>query len=843
MPAPRLRPDWAAPWRPLVRRLRVSVATQVLTIVSLLLVVILGSYGVIEARRARELGVAALRERARLLAAVHADALAAAMWDFNNAQVEALLTAFTLDPDFVAATVTEVDGTLVARRRVGERTAPDAVSASRAIRYSAGGRIRPLGQLELSLGTDRLERELAGAGLRRVGVLAMLGGSVFAVILLSFRRVSVPLRQIAAAVARLSRGELGLVLPGLGRGDEIGGIVRALEAFRVQSLEVDRLRRLQERASLEDRLRIRAAVDSSADAVVIGGIDGQTLYVNPAARKLLGVPADTLPCLRRIVRRLRPAGQARALARTMRHRGAWHGEVGYLAAAGSGGEVRLWLRVDEIRGQDGARVGYVMLGTDVTERHLAQARIQFLAHHDSLTGLPNRMLLRERLEAALAGAASPHRRGALLLLDLDRFKEVNDTLGHPMGDALLCAVTGRLRSAVRDGDTVARLGGDEFAVLLAAPVEPEAAIELARRLVAEMALPFDIEGHRLFVGTSVGAALLPDHGATPDLLLVHADLALYRAKAHGRGTHVVYDPALGQRAQRRKGLSDAIRRGLAASEFVLHYQPRVELATGVITGCAALARWSPPGHAAVPPDEFIPAAAACGLMGELGDRMLVTACGQMRRWLDQGADPGRITLSLPAAQLQAAWLPRLKAVLAETGIDAARLEIEVADVAMAREEAATFRLLGELRVLGIGMALAGLGGATSLSHLRRFPFERITIDRALVAELRASPGSAALVGGLVELGHRLGLRITAEGIGSADQLDRLRALGCDEGQGEVFGPPGPAEMLDARLLAGAASVEGRGAHDPTGRRPDDPTRPSSMALAGARPIGPEVPGR
>ena len=169
---------------------------------------------------------------------------------------------------------------------------------------------------------DWLERELAGARLRRVGVLAMLGGSVFAVILLSFRRVSVPLRQIAAAVARLSRGELGLVLPGLGRGDEIGGIARALEAFRVQSLEVDRLRRLQERASLEDRLRIRAAVDSSADAVVIGGIDGQTLYVNPAARKLLGVPADTLPCLRRIVRRLRPAGQARALARTMRHRGA-----------------------------------------------------------------------------------------------------------------------------------------------------------------------------------------------------------------------------------------------------------------------------------------------------------------------------------------------------------------------------------------------------------------------------------------------------------------------------------------------------------------------------------------
>jgi diguanylate cyclase (GGDEF)-like protein len=800
--------------------LRASVAAQVLAIVSLLVALLLGSYGVIEARRARELGAEALREGATWLAAVHADGLAAAMWDFNDAQIRALLEAFTLDPDFVAAVVVEAGGGTTAERRVASAAGPGAVTIVREIGYGLGGRRRVLGELRLTLGAERLERELARGQHRRIGVLLGLGCSVLAVILLAFRRVSVPLRATATVVAGLARGRRDLIVPGLDRRDEIGGIARALEAFRRQSLEMDRLRELQERASLEDRLRIRAALDSSADAVVITGIDGSTLYVNPAARTLLGAGSGQAPSVRRMVRRLRPARQAAALARAMRaHGGAWRGEVSFAAGGSGAEELRLWLRLDGIRGSDGIKVGHVMLGTDVTERHAAETRIQFLAHHDPLTGLPNRALLRERVEAALAEAARDRRQGALLLLDLDRFKEVNDTLGYPMGDALLREVALRLRAAVREGDVVARLGGDEFAVLLPGPTDASAATELAGRLVAEMARPFEIEGHRLFVGTSVGVALVPDHGAAPDLLMRHADLALYRAKGQGRGTHALFDAALGAGAERRRGLADAIRRGLTASEFSIHYQPQLDLATGALTGCEALARWSLPGRGAVPPDEFIPVAEEHGLIGELGDWVLRAACTQLRAWLDRGHDPGRLAVNLSPAQFRDDLARRIAAVLAETGVEPARIELEITETALLRDSAVNFRLLGELRALGLRTALDDFGtGFSSLNHLRRFPFDRIKIDRGFVAELETSADTAALVGGLIDLGHRLGLRVTAEGIETAGQLARLQALGCDEGQGALFGMPGPPDALAACLQAGAAAF-GSGALVPSTPRP------------------------
>ena len=391
---------------------------------------------------------------------------------------------------------------------------------------------------------------------------------------------------------------------------------------------------------------------------------------------------------------------------------------------------------------------------------------------------------------------------AVLCLDLDRFKPVNDTLGHPVGDALLRAVAARLLACVREGDTAARLGGDEFAVLQAGAGQPEAAGALARRLVEALSAPYEVLGHQVVVGASVGVALAPGDGRDPDELLKRADMALYRAKADGRGTFRSFEPGMDARLQARRLLELDLRKALAAGELELHYQPLVDLRTGAVSALEALLRWRHPARGLVPPGEFVPLAEEIGLIVPVGGWVLRRACADAAGW------PGgvRVAVNLSAAQFRGRELvAAVVGALAAAGLAPARLELEITETVLLRDGEATLATLRELRALGVRIAMDDFGtGYSSLGYLRSFPFDKIKIDRCFVRDLGASADCEAIVRAVTGLGGSLGIATTAEGVETEEQLERLRAEGCDEAQGFHLGRPMPAADVRALLDRGDA---------------------------------------
>jgi diguanylate cyclase (GGDEF)-like protein len=451
--------------------------------------------------------------------------------------------------------------------------------------------------------------------------------------------------------------------------------------------------------------------------------------------------------------------------------------------------------------------GGVVLVQDITERRAAEARIAYLARHDALTGLPNRTQLMTRMAEALARARrdAPF---ALLCLDLDHFKQVNDSLGHPIGDRLLREVTARLRAELRENDLVARLGGDEFAILQDKAAQPEAVTSLARRLVAAIGAPCEIEGHRIVVGASIGIALAPQDGGTAEALLKAADLALYRAKADGRGAWRFFEPEMDARMQRRRQLEMELREALDQGGFELLYQPLVDIATMRLRGFEALLRRRGTDGTLAPPAEFIPLAEETGLIVPLGGWVLRTACAAAARW------PESISVAVNVSVVQFRqphFVDAVAAALAESGLPPGRLELEVTETIMLEDNVATLAQLHRLRRLGVRISLDDFGtGYSSLSYLRSFPFDKIKIDRSFVRDLAERGEARAIVRAIAGLGASLGMRTTAEGVESTDQLTRLRAEGCTDAQGYLFGRP---MSLDAawHLIAEAAAPLARSA--------------------------------
>ena len=425
-----------------------------------------------------------------------------------------------------------------------------------------------------------------------------------------------------------------------------------------------------------------------------------------------------------------------------------------------------------------------------------------MAHHDELTGLPNRYLLRDRLRQALAHAQRTGEHLSLLLLDLDRFKDVNDALGHPTGDHLLRAAAKRLAGVVRISDTLARLGGDEFAVLQTNVPEAGGTAVLAERLVEAVAAPFTVDGQGIRVAASIGIAVHPDDGADADELVRRADLALYRAKHEGRGRFRFFEPAMDARARSRRQLEQELRRALDAGEFVLHYQPQVELATGRVDGVEALVRWRHPTRGLVPPAEFIPAAEACGLIVPLGAWVLGEACRQVRAWQDAGL---MLTVAVNLSPVQVRHDGLLEAIddaLDAYHLDGNCLEVELTEnLLLDRSEAATDQTLRGLAARGIRLALDDFGtGYSSLGYLKRLPVQRIKIDRSFVRDIGSDPDDEAVVQAIVTMGHTLGKQVVAEGVETQAQLAFLRRLGCDAAQGFLLGRPTEAAQI-APLLA------------------------------------------
>ena len=446
--------------------------------------------------------------------------------------------------------------------------------------------------------------------------------------------------------------------------------------------------------------------------------------------------------------------------------------------------------------------GWVATYEDVTERQAAEARIEHLARHDALTGLPNRRSFHEHLSRAVA-ASRAGAMCALLFLDLDGFKAVNDALGHPTGDRLLHAVAGRLKRCIWPGDVVTRLGGDEFAVLRPGLLDPREAVALARCIIATLSEPFELDGTLVDVGASIGIALAPDDAATADDMLKAADLAMYRAKNDERGSYCFFEPEMHASQHARRALEMDLRRALAAEEFELFYQPIYNVETAAVTGLEALIRWHHPRRGLVAPGAFIDAAEETGLIVPLGAWVLRQACQQAADWPAHV----RVAVNISAGQFRRGEFAALvRQTLQDTGLPPHRLELEITETALMTDTGQVRQTLQALRDLGVHVSMDDFGtGYCSLSYLRRFPFNRLKVDKSFIDDMvdkdgREVPESVAIVRAIIGLGHTLGLATTAEGVETAAQLALLRAEGCTDIQGYLFSKPRPAAFV-AEMLA------------------------------------------
>jgi diguanylate cyclase (GGDEF)-like protein/PAS domain S-box-containing protein len=444
-------------------------------------------------------------------------------------------------------------------------------------------------------------------------------------------------------------------------------------------------------------------------------------------------------------------------------------------------------------------VSVLTTSLDITDRKLAESRLRHLAHHDGLTDLPNRVLLRERLQRELARSRRGGRAFALHFLDLDRFKAVNDALGHHLGDRLLCQVANRLRGMARAGDTVARLGGDEFAILQAGVDESEDAAALARRMIAVLVEPFSCDGHEFKLSASIGITLHPRDGNDVDELLRNADLAMYQAKDEGRDVFRFFAADMDRRAREAMVLEAELRAGLGRGQFVVYYQPQVNLRTGRIVAAEALLRWQRNPGDLLRPGDFLSLAEETGLIGPINEWVLRTACAEAASWQRQGLAPLRISVNLSPVQFRRHDVRRIvTSALNDSGLDPRLLDLELTEGILIENDEKVAEVLRDLRRLGVRFSIDDFGtGYSSLNYIKNFPVDRLKIDQSFIRNLKTDPSDTAIVRAIINLGHSLRLGVIAEGVETVEQVTQLIAEGCDEIQGHYYSQPVAAADLQA----------------------------------------------
>jgi diguanylate cyclase (GGDEF)-like protein/PAS domain S-box-containing protein len=447
----------------------------------------------------------------------------------------------------------------------------------------------------------------------------------------------------------------------------------------------------------------------------------------------------------------------------------------------------------------GGRPAALLALMDITERTRAEARLAFMAQHDDLTGLPNRNLLRQQMDDVLLRTRRSAEKVAVLVLGLDNFKAVNDTLGHGIGDKLLRGVGKRLRSMLREEDTLARLNSDEFAIVQSGVTRPEDAVFLARRLLEAISDPFLLDEHSVVIGASIGIAMSPGDGEESEKLLKNADLALSRAKNDSRGTFSFFEAGMDARAQARRKIETELREAIHNDALLPYYQPLVDLSTGRITGFEALVRWPHPERGMISPAEFIPVAEETGLISAVGGLMLRRACADAAQW----PDDIRVAVNLSPLQFRLGNLLSLvMETLKQTGLPARRLELEITETLLLEKSSEVLATLHALRSLGVRISMDDFGtGYSSLSYLRSFPFDKIKIDQSFVRDLASNPDAQAIVRSIISLGKGLGVTITAEGVETEAELSCLRSEGCHEGQGFLFSRARPQSEIVSLLNA------------------------------------------
>ncbi|HRP97012.1 MAG TPA: EAL domain-containing protein [Rhodocyclaceae bacterium] len=536
-------------------------------------------------------------------------------------------------------------------------------------------------------------------------------------------------------------------------------------------------------------------IESSLEGILITDEHSRIISVNPAFTRLTGYRLDEV------------AGRDPSLLSSGRHdkafyaqmwsslreHGHWQGEVWNRR---KNGEIYPeLLTITAITDRDGRLTNYAALFSDISQIKESEARIRHLAYYDPLTGLPNRRLLEDRLEVAIAHAHRSKTRAAVMFIDLDRFKRINDSLGHQVGDRLLVEIARRLRECLREDDTVARMGGDEFLVVLSELGAPDAAAHTANRVIASLRQPVRIDERELVVTTSIGISIYPEDGENAETLIKNADVAMYRAKDEGRNSFQLYQPAMNARSVEHLALESALHRALSRDELVVHYQPVVSASDGRVVAAEALLRWRHPDLGLVAPADFIPLAEETGLIVPIGEWVLRTVCAQQRRWHDRAAAPLRMLVNISARQFRHdGFVGMIGRVVAESGISPDLLTLELTETMLMDDNERNVHLLEDLRRLGVRLALDDFGtGYSSLAYLKRFPIDELKIDRLFIRDIDRNAHDSALAGAIILLAHSLGLRVVAEGVEKPAQAALLAAHGCDLLQGFHFAAATPAD--------------------------------------------------
>jgi diguanylate cyclase (GGDEF)-like protein/PAS domain S-box-containing protein len=574
------------------------------------------------------------------------------------------------------------------------------------------------------------------------------------------------------------------------------------------------LRYAVERKNMEEALfvekeRAQVTLNSIGDAVVCTDIKGNITFLNLVAEKMTGWTwkeaagrpmAEVFHILDSVSREPMPnlmelaVGQNRTV----------HLPLNCLLIRRDGFEIPIEDSVAPIHNREGQATGAVVVFRDVSAAQAMALEMAHSAQHDFLTDLPNRMLLNDRVTQAIGLASRHGKKVAVLFLDLDGFKHINDSLGHPIGDKLLQSVVKRLLSCVRSSDTVSRQGGDEFVVLLSEVEQAEDAALSALRMLQTVAEAHSIDQHDLHVTVSIGVSVYPDDGKDAETLIKNADTAMYQAKENGRQSYQFFKPAMNVRAVERQSIEENLRRALERQEFSLHYQPKINLRTGEITGAEALIRWTHPTRGPVSPAQFIPVAEDCGLILPIGQWVLREACKQAREWVAAGLPLATMAVNISSMEFRDDnFLQSVFAILKETGLDPKSLELELTESVLMKRAESAASVLKSLRASGVQIAVDDFGtGYSSLSYLRKFPIDALKIDQSFVRQITTARDDNTIVTAVISMGRSLKLRVVAEGVETQEELEFLQAHQCDEAQGYFFSRPVPPQQFAALLKTG-----------------------------------------
>ena len=566
-------------------------------------------------------------------------------------------------------------------------------------------------------------------------------------------------------------------------------------------------------ALFDEKERAQVTLDSIGDAVISTDVWGQVTYLNVVAEGLTGwsrkeAAGRPLAEVFRVINATSREAVQDPMLLAIRQNKTEGLAPNCVLIRRDGVEAAIEDSAAPIHDRRGQVTGAVMVFRDVSTARALTARLSYLAQHDSLTDLPNRILLKDRLTQATAVAYRHRQKLAVLFLDVDRFKHINDSLGHAIGDRLLQSVAQRLVGCVRSSDTVSRQGGDEFVVLLSEMTLAQDAAIIAEKILLTLATPHRIDQHELHLTASIGIVTYPDDGSEVETLMKNADFAMYHAKDAGRNNYQFFKPDMNSRAVERQSLENDLRHALERQEFVLHYQPKINLETDSIIGLEALIRWRHPQRGLVPPKQFIPVAEECGFIVPMGRWVLREASRQARAWQDAGLPPLRIAINTSAVELRAKdFVAGVRAILTETGLEARYLELELTETFLMQDSKCTADVLNDLKDIGVHLALDDFGtGYSSLSYVKRFPIDTLKIDQSFVRDLATDADDASIVSAVISMGKSLHMRVVAEGVETRAQLEFLREHSCPFAQGYYFSQPVVAGEFAQLLERSAGSV-------------------------------------